>query len=336
MGVYTNNARLIQIDHRATNIDVEKLAGKVAGLVINGVDGNNIDEKLWLNPKFGEQVAVADKIGVPAIMLFAFSVDDYIENAPNSLPKFDEKDRHVRLLDSAIYIGTSKIKRKISAILVDANNVMCSDGRLMTESNFKNYLDFFIQGIWKRYQIPVYIYINQSTLNKWASYKTMDQYLSTFDGICSWKSANPGGLLSLGSVESLPIPPDDYKPQYICNAPKIYFTRYANTAYNMKEIKDANGGYPNVPLWQYISTKEGLFAELGFVPATSVVVPPPDSGSVIVPPVVVPVVTVDLSKIEADLAHLKLEEDAELEEEKKQTEILAWLQNVIKKIFNIS
>jgi len=334
MGIYTNNARGIQLGENAISVDIDKIKGKIDFIVARGVDGTNVNKKLWLNPRIGENVTLADNLGVPLVMLFAFSVDDYIENAPEKLPDFDEKDRHVSLLDQAIFIGSTKIKRKISAIIIEATSLIASDGRVMTETNYKNYLAFFVSGIWNRYKIPVYIYADNEIMKKyWGKFDVMNGYLSGFDGMCSFSSLTPGALPTTISVDNIPVPNDYYKVSYICNAPYIHFTKYASTAYILKEIRDASGNSIKVPLWQYFKPKATLFNTLGFIPnvATPIVTPTTPET----PIVTQPTVSIDLSELQEGLEHLKAEQDAELQEEKKQTALLEWLVSTIKRIFNL-
>ena len=267
MGVYSSRAFGVELDNRMANVDLTQV--KCNFVVSPGGSGGT------LNSMIGQNIDRANTLGVPFIMTWQMDPNPYLGIAGNSFPA-PADDTHIKMMDRAIYIGGTPagIKRKISGIVLDIRNNTTYNNQQVTQSNLKNMAQYLFNTIWSRYKIPIYIEASQALLD---SYKNgspeLSQFLSTCDGICSWKSATPGAALSMASWSSFPIPGDTYKPEYIANAPLVYFSKYAATVYDFPGITDSSNQPVTVGLWMYKSTAANLNSDLNYTGPVTPVTP---------------------------------------------------------------
>jgi hypothetical protein len=257
MAVYSSRAFGIELDRRMVNVDLTKI--KTSFVVSPGGVGNTID------PMIGQNIDRANSLGVPFFMTWQIDPAPYMPIAQNSYPE-PKDDYHIKVLDRAVYIGgaANGIKRKISGIILDVRNNK-SDGKTVTEGNFRNMALYLFNAVWSRYKIPVYIMASQAMLTSYSNGAPgLSQFLSTCDGICSWKSATPGANTTVASWSSFPIPGDTYVPEYIANAKQVYFSKYAATVYTFPGITDAANQPVSVGLWMYKSTPGDLVKDVNY------------------------------------------------------------------------
>ena len=269
MAVYSSRAFGIELDRRMVNVDLSKV--KTNFVVSPGGVGNTID------PMIGQNIDRANTLGVPIFMTWQVDPIPYMPIDQNSYPA-PADDYHIKVLDRAVYIGgqANGIKRKIYGIILDIRNNR-GDGKQVTEGNFRNMALYLFNTVWSRYKIPVYIMASQALLNSYTNGAPgLSQFLSTCDGICSWKSATPGANTTMASWSAFPIPGDTYVPEYIANAKLVYFSKYASTVYNFPGITDAQGQPISTGLWMYKSTPADLIRDVNYTgrvissnPATS-------------------------------------------------------------------
>ena len=307
MGVYSNSARGIYLDDTMT-VD----ASKVKNIDFIIADGGyaNVPSK-----KFTDWVQLAYNLDIPIIMKYKVYCDGGYEynlgNLSTGFPGYAE-DLQMVAMKRQVFMGTTK--RKVAGLMLDMTDNTYHDGsgRVEPEGNFANLGKFFWSACWSELKLPQYVFMNQSMFDTYKSAPGLEAWISKVDALCSWKSATPGAQTVQASWSAIPVPPDDYKPQYISNAPAVYFSKYANSAYTFDGITPGS-----VPLYIYKGGKSQLYSDLGFSPRFStppvIVTPPVVTPPVVTPPVVVtptPVVTVDLSGVLAKLDAITSKVDA--------------------------
>lgn len=261
MEIYTNNARGIQLDSRHTKVNLENI--NTDFVVAMGGIGDEID------PMFTKHIQTAYDKNIPLIMKWNIKPEYYVMADFNKWKPAPEDEYHLKAMKQAIYYSYPNGKRAVHGIMLDiTDNIQSSTGRTITQSWIASIASFIYDNAWSMFKLPMFVYMNQSILDAYGSCPELDQFLSTTNAICSWKSANPGASTSNISDGILPIPTDSYKPQYVSNASKVWFTKYSNTAYTITGITNSSDVLQQVPLWQYLSTPAGLYSDLGFTKNT--------------------------------------------------------------------
>ena len=284
MGVYSNNAHGIQLDSRHTNVNESKI--KSDFIVAIGGNGETPDNR------FSQNVQIAYDLKIPLLMIWQIDFTFYSGANLNSWEPSPENEYNLKAMKEAIYYPDSTAKRAVDGIILDITNNKDALNNQITQVWIGAISSFIYQNSWNMFKLPQYVWVTQEMLNGYNSAPNLLQWLTNTNSICSWKSATPGANTQMASWSNFPIPPDTYKPQYIASAPNVYFSRYANTAYTFDGIQDAVGGYPSVPLYQYMYSKDQLYKDLNFVSSGSVT-PTPNP----VPTPVVPGSGVDLTPV---------------------------------------
>jgi len=72
-------------------------------------------------------------------------------------------------LDQMIYIGdpANKLKRAIHGIILDCSKLDNDEDGFMNPSWIVYQSEYMLKNIWERYQIPVYLYMNTTSINYW-------------------------------------------------------------------------------------------------------------------------------------------------------------------------
>lgn len=258
MSLYESRAFGIELDSRMANVDLTKV--KCHFIVSPGGSGGT------LNPMIGQNIDRANNLGVPFFMTWQVDPNPYLGIAQNSYPQ-PEDDTHIKMMDRAVYIGGTPagIKRKIHGIILDIRNNTTYNNQQVTQVNFRNMALYLFNTVWSRYRIPVYIEASQALLNSYTTgCEELSLFLSTCDGICSWKSAQPGASTTTASWSNFPIPSDSYKVEYVGNAPIVYLSKYASTVFNFPGITDSSGSAITVGLWMYKSSPSILYSDINY------------------------------------------------------------------------
>lgn len=112
---------------------------------------------------FTSNVQVAHDAGIP-ILLFAPSMLDKsrVDMGPDIVDWKAHAQPIVKELDK--YILVNGIKRVISGIIIDCSATDNGEGKLLTSWWISQYSDWLLDVIYKKYEIPVYLYMNSSPM----------------------------------------------------------------------------------------------------------------------------------------------------------------------------
>jgi hypothetical protein len=288
MALYSSRAFGIELDRRMVNVDLSQV--KTNFVVSPGGVGNTID------PMIGQNIDRANSLAVPFFMTWQIDPAPYLPIAQNSYPE-PKDDYHIKVIDRAVYIGgaANGIKRKISGIILDIRNNKVGTTTI-TEGNHRNMALYLFNSVWSRYKIPVYIMASQALLSSYSNGAPgLSQFLSTCDGICSWKSANPGANTTMASWSSFPIPGDTYAVEYVANAKLVYLAKYAATVFNFPGITDAQGQPVTTGLWMYKSLPSDLVKDVNYtgpvISSTTTPSTPPTTTPITPTPTTSPTIT---------------------------------------------
>ena len=309
MSIYSNSAIGLYLNDTMV-VDASKV--KNVSFIIADGGTENIQ-----STKFPMWVQLAYDLDIPIIMRFQPTGDGGNEYNMGDFEKgFADPVTDLQM----VAMKRSLSSRVVAGILLDVTDNTINNGvnpnAIIPEGNYANLIRWFYDNVWNQFKKPVYVFMSQSVIDSsyGSNYPKLMQYTSTDIGMSSWKSATPTNTITVqASWDAIPYPDDNYSPQYIANNGKIYFARFANSKYTFDGITDASGKPIPVPLYKYISSKEGLYKDLNFIPKGTVVVPPPvvtppTSGSTApTGPITTPISTVDYT---AKLAEIKIELDS--------------------------
>ena len=272
MGTYSNMARGIYL---TDSMAVDQTKVKNIDFIVAFGGYENIYAK-----KYADWCQLAFNLDIPIIIRYAFSGDGGYE--------MNLGDPNKGFSDPSTDLQFSALRRNLTnhlthAIMIDMSDNTVNNGvnpkAIIPEGNYANLIQWVYDNVWTQFKKPVYTFMSQAVIDN--SYggdcPKLTQITSADIGMCSYKSSQLGAATTIISWDSLPVPPDSYKPQYILNNGQIYFYQISNSAFQLPGITGTGGGLANVPIWYYHHDKATLYKDLGYVPrgTSPVVVPDP-------------------------------------------------------------
>ena len=277
MSIYSNYAHIPGVDKRHSVTS----AANIPGLVITGYDGKNAQTPGGaVDPQCSAHIDAANKLGVPAFILFRILFDTTRNWVNLPAPK---DDWNMQVLDKVVFQDDGHtIKRKINGIILDARGVQFSDGKWITPGNWVKVIQWFYDAAWKRYGIGLYLIMNQETIDKMP--EDVDNAIQNCVSRLNSHACVSIAPLATGKVDSygLSYPSDESKPTWLGNVKRVYMWYYNNEC----EVPGITGG--NVDLWEYDKSVMDMENEIGFVPTTTPITPTPVTPTPITPAPVTP------------------------------------------------
>ena len=219
----------------------------------------------------------AYKNGIPAVIMFRVYQDTW-QGWVNDPTWGDMSEWNSCVLDNIVWINKAeKIKRKISAIIIDARGVsvnLTTKPTVMTQGNWVRGMKWFTDNAWTQYGIQLFVLMNQTDINKMPvdADNAAVNFLSNLN-----KPEGDTTCVNIASLVTpatgLPYPVDSWKPLFMGSATRVWFSYYSN-----KYLTDGitvSGTTKGVDLWQYDKAPAAMYSELGFTPSVT----PVTSGS---------------------------------------------------------
>lgn len=206
--------------------------------------------------RFTGTVQAAADAKIPCLLFVANEPEWYLNMGldPSRWPK-PEADPMIDITDKMIlYAGSSK-KRAVHGVMLDTSKTITADKKTLPAPWIADHGQHMLDLIYKRYELPVYMYQNIDPMNAWKNDFQAKEKLIAFikrNGICtvSFRTTDAQGYPVEGKGPVLPY--DD--------GVTWYFWLYAVAAKGMRFL--------------YSGTKADLYAELGFKPGTVPQEPP--------------------------------------------------------------
>jgi hypothetical protein len=290
MGLWSTRSRGIWHDSSKGVISAQALAGK-----------DYLISKIGANFNTGDCNA-AYTAKIPFGLFFEANPALYVQYPISDQTKWPTPDPTLKMLDSYIYMGDGTTKRAIHFIVIDCSATTDAYGHDYTTMWITTVGRYLIEGMKKKYKLPVYLYMNKNPFAA-AKDEMSIQALSIFctaygDGLSTYTKAT---LATDGA------PADGTKPvlPYDSGKPWGFWLYNANiNGIDVIQSKD----------------RTGFYSSISYTGAGNVTPPP------IVPPVVPPAATVDLSPVldalsEQDTKILALETKLQLMFDYLQTHI---------------
>ena len=275
MAIYQNYAHLIGVDQNHT---INPALAKPCGIIATGyIGGNDVNGKTQnvIDPKFTQHVQDAYDLGVPAFMLFRMYMPSF-QGWINEPAPMDEWNMQV------LQTLVGNPKRKIAGIVIDARAVSFTNtgdnhATVLTPTNWAKAVQWFYNAAWKQFGIGLYVLMDQKTVDLMGvdSAGAISNAITKMNGHCCVSIA-AGSTVGAGDWANVFYPPDDWKPKYLGNVSRVWFSFYNYNTYTFPGVT----GIPD--LWQYSGTVEKMYSEIGFT-GTAPVIVPVDPGTTPIP-----------------------------------------------------
>ncbi len=280
MSVWSDKARLLYVDgEQLTTVDE---LSQYDGLIAK------------IGSKFTANVQVAYDASKPIILFVENKIfkNPHVDFGINENVWLDE-NHEILIIDPEIgldrYIYTNGIKRKIHGIMLDCSGTYTSDTKEpLTSTWIVKRAKWMLNMIYKRYKLPVYMYMNSDPVNMFTGVKREEIYSLIIEfGVSTVSKAL---LLENG------YPSDSDRP-------KLPYDDTSKVRWYFWLYNFTNG-------WKFLynGTKEYLYDELGYesvMPDDDPTIPPDEETPEIIP--------VDLSELNKKIDDIKSELDIALD-----------------------